>query len=79
MKNLPEPLFVKEGKQTIPPLEKGDGGGLFDDLLWLAHRIIFHNPTDHCLIKGKPQLMNSLPPIKAFSGQVNTEDFPLAT
>ncbi|MBI4850038.1 MAG: UvrD-helicase domain-containing protein [Nitrospirae bacterium] len=28
-KNLPLPLFYKEGNQMYPPLEKGDGGGFF--------------------------------------------------
>ena len=36
-----------------------------ENLLWLARAIIFHNPAENCIIKGKQQLMNSLPPHKS--------------
>ncbi len=36
-----------------------------EDVPWLAHLLIFHNPTENCVIKGKRQLMDSLPPHKS--------------
>ena len=36
-----------------------------EDLLRLAHVIIFHSPTENCVIKGKKHLLNCLPPHKS--------------
>ena len=36
-----------------------------EDLLWLAGVIIFHSPTESCIIKGKRHLIESLPPHKS--------------
>lgn len=35
------------------------------DVLWLAGTIIFHNPLERCLIKGKPALFAALPSHKS--------------
>ena len=34
-------------------------------LLWLAHRVIFHNPVQQCVIKGNRELFRCLPPHKS--------------
>src|SRR3972149_2755974 len=36
-----------------------------EDLLWLAHVILFNNPVQRCIIKGKRRLINHLPPHKS--------------
>jgi retron-type reverse transcriptase len=36
-----------------------------DTLLWLVGVIIFHNPADNCLVKGKKELIPHLPPHKS--------------
>ncbi|MFN3480894.1 MAG: reverse transcriptase domain-containing protein [Thermodesulfovibrionales bacterium] len=36
-----------------------------ENLLWLARVIIFHNPVENCIIKGKGYLIKSLPPHKS--------------
>ncbi|MBI5047640.1 MAG: hypothetical protein HZB54_01630, partial [Deltaproteobacteria bacterium] len=36
-----------------------------DDLLWLAQVIIFHSPTENCILKGKEHLIKQMPPHKS--------------
>jgi len=57
----------KEHTVNISPLIKGDRGGcsFVDTLLWLAGVIIFHNPAEACIIKGKQELIPQLPPHKS--------------
>ena len=42
--------------------DRPQGGGF---LLKLAHKVIFHNPVQHCVIKGDRELFRHLPPHKS--------------
>jgi hypothetical protein len=54
--------LLKKCCQSVNSFEKG---GFYDDIFWLARVIIFHNPIENCIIKGKRHLIKSLPPHKS--------------
>lgn len=48
-----------------------------EDLLWLAKTIIFHNPTESCIIKGKPQQGSNLPSHKSLFHAEENRGLPI--
>ncbi len=51
---------------------------VFDEnLLWLAAKIIFHNPAKNCVLKGKKYLVHSLPPHKSLLHAPENKGLPV--
>jgi len=48
-----------------------------EDLLHLAHVIIFNNPADNCIIKGNKNLIKHLPPHKSLFHAVENRGLPV--
>lgn len=48
-----------------------------EDLLWLAQVIIFHNPTENCIIKGKRYLIKCLPLHKSLFNAPEDRGLPI--
>ena len=59
------------------PLNRGVMGDFINDLLYLARAIIFHNPTENCIIKGKKNLLNCLPPHKSLFHAPENKGLPI--
>jgi retron-type reverse transcriptase len=62
---LESPLSRGDTGVCSPLCQRGVRGDFINDLLYLARAIIFHNPTEDCIIKGKRNLLNCLPPHKS--------------
>ena len=48
-----------------------------DDVLWLAHTIIFHNPAGNYYYKGSPKLKVLVPPQKSLIGKDGLTGMPI--
>ncbi|MBI5180833.1 MAG: hypothetical protein HZA05_05475 [Nitrospirae bacterium] len=48
-----------------------------ENLLYLAHAIIFHNPTEDCIIKGEKNLIKRLPPHKSLFYATEDKGLPI--
>lgn len=48
-----------------------------DEVLWLAHTIIFHNPAGNFFYKGDPKLRTQVPAYKSLIGKDGTVGMPI--
>lgn len=48
-----------------------------EELLWLAHTIIFHDPTDGCIIKGNREILKHIPPHKSLFHSSEGKGLPI--
>ncbi len=74
---LESPLSRGDIGVCSPLWQREARGDFSNNLLYLAHTIIFHNPADNCIIKGKKEFIKHLPQHKSLFFAPNGKGLPV--